>query len=134
MVYLTDPRTQSADGPFATDTLARLNQFRSNQEFVVNDANLFALRGEYIRLDFVVAQNPPFESPTSVNNNFFYDVSTRDFAAVNAYYQMDKLFHMVTDLDYDMHRMFSTMFANYGFPVPVDFVTMNDVNAFTFGD
>ena len=77
-----------------------------------------ALAGQYIQLsDF---SPPAIAPPTELSGNFFYNVSTDNFSAVNAYYHPDALFRLVEGMGFSIPSYFSGTNANPGFPVPVD--------------
>ena len=73
------------------------------------------LRGEFVRVVNIQAPNaiPPTETPP---DDFSYSVPTDDFAAVNAYYNCDRLFRMIQDMGFDV----TTYFDGTTFPVRVD--------------
>jgi len=87
-----------------------------------------SLSGEYVTLsDF---EAPVAAPPTeAVGDDFLYSSTSNNFAAVNAYYQMDILFRMVEDFGLDVN----TYFGGTTFPIPVDHLA-NTTNAYHSGD
>jgi hypothetical protein len=60
---------------------------------------------------------PSIAPPTRpTGSDFDYDVRTNDFAAVNAYYHVDRFFRLVADLGFNL----ATYFNGTAFPVEVD--------------
>ena len=66
----------------------------------------------------VVNIAPPNSAPPSETapNDFHYAVRTDDFAAVNAYYNCDRLFRMIEEMGFNVNDYFD----GTRFPVPVD--------------
>ncbi len=117
MVYDRDPQTQtgSALGPDATN--AALNPFRSSVTLEgLVAATPQPLSGEFVEISETA--NPVIASPTVAGpgSSFNYDVRTDNFAAVNAYYNMDRCYRTVEDFGFDV----ATYFSGTTFPVPVD--------------
>ena len=124
-VFVRDPKTQSATGPAPTGTTAQLDPFRELRSFNVAQQTPRVLAGEFVKVSEI---SPPAAiAPVSTTDSFLYSVTTDNFSAVNAYYQMDKLFRMIDELGYNVYFIFDGTSRNPGFPVPVDFRGLNDI-------
>ena len=120
-VFVKDPKTQDKDGPDATATTEALNKYRQTVTFEVHDSDPQELKGEFIKISSKNAI-----APTSTSDSFEYDVTTDNFSAVSAYFQVDKLYCMVTSLGYDTNHIFSGTVNKPGFPIPSDFRGFHD--------
>ncbi len=119
LVFVADPVSESgaaANGPAATS--ATLNPFRDDVTLPNLDAPVGgtqSLTGS--RVTISEQENPTVSSPTAATgNDFDFDARSNDFAAVNAYYHVDRFFGLVEDLGF----VLSTYFDGTTFPVPVD--------------
>jgi zinc metalloprotease ZmpB len=119
LVFTRDPITKSG---VTTNTPnqnnATLNPFRDNITLPNLDAPVMTtqhLRGNFADIQDVTT--PTIAPPTNPSGtNFNYDVRTDNFAAVNAYYHVDRFFAMVADLGFPI----ATYFSHTTFPIPVD--------------
>jgi hypothetical protein len=119
LVFVHDPITANGNaalGPDKTDD--DLNPHRRSETL----RNLHApygatqsLAGRFVTISEKGA--PPVLAPTqSLTSNFDYHVRTNDFAAVNAYYHVNRFFELVEDLGFPIQ----TYFNGTTFPIPVD--------------
>ncbi|MFZ3360014.1 MAG: hypothetical protein WA177_14745, partial [Xanthobacteraceae bacterium] len=116
LVFPADPATLG--GPTADAGNAVLNRFRSPVTLagLAAPANgRQALRGKRVRVADVVA--PVIAPPTKpVGRSFAFNARSDDFAAVNAYYNCDRVFRLVEDLGFSL----ADYFPNTKFPSRVD--------------
>ncbi|QHQ34232.1 hypothetical protein [Algicella marina] len=117
MVYDRDPQTQTgtALGPDASD--AQLNPFRTSVTLQgLTAATPQPLAGEFVSVQ--ETRDPVVAAPEAAGpgGTFNFNVTTDDFAAVNAYFSMDRCYRTVQDFGFDI----PTYFAGTTFPVPVD--------------
>src|SRR5262249_45502606 len=95
MIFKVDPITASGNAANSPDKPdAVLNPFRTSVALPNLNApvgGVQALKGS--RAAVVDVEAPSIVPPTKpTGNNFDYDVRTNDFAAVNAYYHVDRFF------------------------------------------
>jgi hypothetical protein len=134
MIFKVDPITatgNAANTPDKSDAV--LNPFRTS--VVLPDLNapvggVQALKGS--RASVVNIEAPAVAPPAvPMGSNFNYDVRTNNFAAVNAYYHVDRFFQAVEGLGFPI----ATYFNGTTFPVSVDHRDMgNTVNAHCIGN
>ncbi len=94
-------------------------------------AGVQSLRGTYANVtDFITPTVLPPTQPTGVDFDT-YGARTNDFAAVNAYYHVDRFFQLVEDLGFPI----ATYFDGTAFPIEVEHRAYgNSVNAHCVGD
>lgn len=134
MIFRVDPITatgNAANTPDKSDAV--LNPFRTSVALLDLNApvgGVQALRGS--RAAVVDIEAPAVAPPTQpAGNNFDYDVRTNNFAAVNAYYHVDRFFQMVEGLGFPI----ATYFDGTTFPVSADHRDMgNTINAHCIGN
>lgn len=119
MVFVYDPITTTGDATHTPDqTNAVLNPHRTSELLLHLDApvaGVQSLRGTYANVTNV--ENPNIAPPTEPAGTDFEDnVRTNYFAAVNAYYHVDRFFNLVESLGFPI----GTYFNNTTFPIPVD--------------
>jgi hypothetical protein len=120
LVYRTDPNDQTGDTTNTpADGAATLNTFSTSETLEgltsPTGGDPQALSGEFVVVeDFDAPTDPPPTEPPG--DDFDYGARTRDFAAVNAYYHVDRMFRMVEDMGFDI----GVYFDDTTFPVPVD--------------
>ena len=133
-VYLTDPITSTGRPLTAASPIADLNAARDcNEPLLGLDppvAGQQTLSGEFVTL--VDTDSPSLNPPTESNPfDFEYDANSNDFAAVNGYFHMDRIYRMVRDFGFDVN----TYFDGTTFPIPVDHRGKNSqVNASANGN
>lgn len=119
LVFVGDPITESgnaANGPDQSN--ATLNPFRDD----VSLPNLNApVAGQQLlagsRVTISNKTDPAIAAPTqATGSDFDYQVRTDDFAAVNAYFHVERFFQLVEDLGFPL----SAYFDGTTFPVVVD--------------
>lgn len=116
LVFPADPATLG--GPTAAAGNAALNRLRSP----VTLAGLTApvkgvqkLHGNYVEVSDVI--KPYIAPPTRpAGRNFAFNARSNNFAAVNAYYNVDRVFRLVEDLGFSL----ADYFPNTKFPTRVD--------------
>lgn len=88
------------------------------------------LRGEFVQ---IVDSEPPHGPPPSTTSGTFrYPVDSQEFAAVNAYYHVDRLFRLVQELGFVLGKLFDETIGKE--PVPVDHRAVQDEdNAYALG-
>jgi zinc metalloprotease ZmpB len=93
-------------------------------------AGIQPLVGTYANVTNV--SSPNISAPSqSVGNDFDYNVRTDEFAAVNAYYHVDRFFRLVADLGFSI----ASYFDGTSFPIEVDHRGLgNAINANCVGD
>jgi hypothetical protein len=116
-VFRADPMTLAGGaGPRAGN--ATLNRFRSTvtlSGLVPPDKGTQNLIGNHVRLSNIVS--PKVTPPTKpAGHDFDFDARTNEFAAVNAYYNCDRVFRLVEDLGFSV----ADYFSGTKFPSPVD--------------
>lgn len=134
MVYETDPIDQTGDTSITPgDSTMALNGYRSSVTLPGLDSptdGTQELTGDYVELsDF----DSPTEAPPteSTGDDFDYDATSDDFAAVNAYYHCDALFRLMDDMGFDLDEYFD----DTDFPIPVDHDALDgNVNAAVQGN
>jgi zinc metalloprotease ZmpB len=134
MVFVYDPISSTGD---AANTSSQsnevLNPFRTSVELPNLNAPMSGmqlLQGRYANVTNVEDPNiaAPINAPVI---DFNYDVRTDDFAAVNAYYHVNRFFALVESLGFPV----STYFNNTIFPIQVDHRGIgNVINAHFVGD
>jgi hypothetical protein len=134
LVYTADPITSTG---VLTNTAnlsnAALNTFRDDVALGNLDAPMAGtqfLRGSYANV--INQEDPNISAPTRPSgSDFDYDSRTNEFAAVNAYYHVDRFFEMIEDLGFSI----PTYFSGTTFPIPVDHRDMgNEINAHCVGN
>jgi zinc metalloprotease ZmpB len=134
LVFALDPITQSGNAANTPDqTNAVLNPFRASvvlPNLNAPVAGIQSLTGS--RAAVVDVEAPIVAAPTKPSgNNFDFNVRTNDFAAVNAYYHVDKFFEVVESLGFPI----ATYFNATTFPLPADHRDIgNTVNAHCIGN
>ena len=117
LVFRADPVTL-AGGPGANAGNAALDALRSSVTLPGLAAPVkgtHALSGSYVMLSDVVT--PKVAPPTRpAGKNFEFHARTNNFAAVNAYYNCDRVFRLVQDLGFSV----ASYFPGTTFPSPVD--------------
>jgi hypothetical protein len=119
LVFHRDPITSTgnaANTPNLGD--AALNPLRTSVQLPNLDApasGTQALRGRFAAIANVI---PPNVAPPTkpANSDFDYNVRTSEFAAVNAYYHVDRFFGLVESLGFPI----GTYFSHTTFPIRVD--------------
>jgi hypothetical protein len=119
LVFNADPISESGNAAnLPSSTSAVLNTFRDDVALLNLDApsgGTQALKGSRARVAEVEA--PTVAAPTQpAGNDFDYDARTNNFAAVNAYYHVDRFFNLVENLGFPL----ATYFDGTVFPVRVD--------------
>ncbi len=116
-VFQTDPVTL-AGGPTANASSRSLNRLRRPVKLAglkppANGPQ--ALSGRYVTVSDVILPNvaPPTRP---AGRNFKFDARSNDFAAVNAYYNCDRVFRLVEHLGFSVR----SYFGGTTFPIPVD--------------
>jgi zinc metalloprotease ZmpB len=116
-VFQADPVTL-AGGPGSKAGNAALNRLRSSVTLpglAPPVKGTQALRGSNVRLSNVVS--PKVAVPTKpAGRDFKFNARTNNFAAVNAYYNCDRVFRLVEDLGFSV----ASYFPGTNFPSPVD--------------
>ncbi len=119
LVFDQDPITATGDVTLDhSSTDATLNPVRDDlalQGLDAPAAGSQALSGSYSRVMQVEGEpvTPPTQPP---GTDFDYDTRTNDFAAVSAYFHVDRVFRYIADLGFDV----KTYFKDTSFPVPTD--------------
>ena len=132
--FLLDPISKTNDSSLTSDqNNATLNPHRddvvlSNLDPAVD--GVVSLRGTYA--DVTDVHDPSVAAPTeNTGTDFDYDVRTNDFAAVSAYFQVNRLFEAIEDLGFSI----PTYFTKTDFPIRVDHRGMGGaINAHCAGD
>jgi hypothetical protein len=119
LVFVQDPITKSGtttNTPTQNDAV--LNPFRDDVTLPNLDSPVAGTQN--LRGSFAVVQDvtsPTIASPTNASGtDFDYNVRTDNFAAVNAYYHVDRFFSLVEDLGFPI----ASYFSHTTFPIPVD--------------
>lgn len=133
-VYSADPVTNGCDDCRGSSSSSTLDNLRTLQELnglmppVAGQKQ--TLEGEYVKIEDIAPPDiaPPTESP---GIDFSFSVPTNDFSAVAAYYNVDYVFRLISELKIDV----PTYFGGTTFPVPVDHRGQNNkVNASAEGN
>ena len=116
LVFPADPATLG--GPAANAGTAALNRWRNSVTLPGLAApvkGLQALHGNHVRVTDVIK---PFIAPPTkpAGESFAFNARSNDFAAVNAYYNCDRVFRLVEDLGFPV----DSYFPNTKFPTRVD--------------
>lgn len=120
LVFLHDPVSESGNagnGPNQTNLV--LNPFRD--DVVLPNLNApaggqQALSGSRVALSDIEPVSPLNPPTMPSGTDFDFEVRTNEFAAVNAYYHVDRFFRLVEELGFPL----STYFGGTTFPVPTD--------------
>lgn len=118
-VFKIDPISSSGNAANTSDqSNTVLNPFRTSEVLPNLDvpvSNVQSLLGTYAHV--TNKSDPNIPPPTeATGTDFNYDVRTNNFAAVNAYYHVDRFFTVVESLGFPK----STYFSNWTFPILVD--------------
>ena len=120
LVFIHDPITESGDASKGSDkSAAVLDPFQDDVELKNLDAPPMggnqSLSGLHVALS--EKELPTIPAPTKATGvDFDFGSRTNEFAAVNAYYHVNRFFELVEDLGFSL----STYFDGTVFPVPVD--------------
>ncbi|HSE17957.1 MAG TPA: S1/P1 nuclease [Pyrinomonadaceae bacterium] len=127
LVFLRDPITKGTATATAATSNSVLNPFRDVVELPNLDAPANGMQSLRGRFAAVVERHPPvIAAPTKpVGEEFNFDVRTNDFAAVNAYYHVDRFFALVESLGFPSQQYFD----GTNFPIDVDHRSGNEINA-----
>jgi hypothetical protein len=130
-IFLNDPVAESgntANSPASNN--ATLNTFRDDVALqgldAPNGSGVQSLAGDLITISSSAATPPTTTTPFE----FFYNSRTDNFSAVNAYYNCDRFFRLITDLGIDL----PTYMDGTSFPIPVNHRWGSTVNANCPGD
>ncbi len=132
-IFNSDPLTMSgnpANSTTATDIqLNPLRTFVTLQGLVAPVLGVQSLKGNFVEVKEI--ELPVITPPTQpVGVHFNYNVRTNEFSAVNAYYNNDRFFRLVTGMGFP-----STYWGTTVFPLPVDHRGLgNIVNAHCIGN
>lgn len=134
LVFTYDPITSTGTTTNTPNqSNAVLNPFRD--DVVLSNLNppvagVQSLQGIWATLS--EESGPTVAPPTrSAGSDFDYNVRTNEFAAVNAYYHVDRFFQLVANLGFSL----ATYFDGTAFPVEVDHRGLgNAINAQCIGD
>jgi hypothetical protein len=137
-VFLQDPPTKTGNTALSSaSNNATLNPHRDPmllQNLDAPSGGNQSLSGTFGRLQQV--EGDPVAAPTQpTGTNFFYDVRTNDFAAVSAYFQVDRIFREIAGMGWTIAGP-SGYFSNTTFPVPIDHRCFpgNTINAHCIGN
>lgn len=151
LVFEHDPVTQG--GSVGTgDNDITLNPFRT--PVILSNLNDYSGNDQQLRGSQIIILNPEiqedennpvsFDPPTippvePPGINFDYDVRTTQFAAVNAYYNMDRFLSLIVDLGVSLNADPSNpntpfQFPNTVFPLSADHYAHDQIGIFTVGD
>ncbi len=116
LVFPADPATLG--GPSADAGNAALNRLRSPVTLPGLDApkkRIQALRGTHVRVADVIE---PYIAPPAkpAGKSFAFNARSNNFAAVNAYYNCDRVFRLVENLGFSV----ADYFPNTKFPTRID--------------
>jgi hypothetical protein len=120
LVFLHDPVSESgstANGPAANT--ATLNMFQDDvllPNLNAPSGGTQALAGSRVALSDIEPVSPLAPPTQGTGVDFDFDARTNGFAAVNAYYHVDRFFKLVEDLGFPL----ATYFNGTPFPVPTD--------------
>src|SRR6185436_8437250 len=89
-------------------------------------AGVQSLAGALVTVSSAAATPPTETSPF----NFYYNVRTNNFSAVNAYHNCDRFFRLISDLGINR----STYLDGTSFPVTTNHRAGSTVNAACYGD
>jgi hypothetical protein len=116
LVFQADPATLG--GPLAKAGNSALNRWRSPvtlDDLAVPRRGVQELRGKHVHVADVIA--PSVTPPTvRAGKNFAFNARSNNFAAVNAYYNCNRVFQLVERLGFSV----ADYFPNTKFPVRVD--------------
>jgi hypothetical protein len=137
-VFRQDPPTKTGNTALtsASDN-ATLNPHRDTvllENLNAPGGGAQALSGTFGRLQEV--EGDAIAAPTvPAGTDFVYDVRTNDFAAVSAYFHVDRIFREIAGLGWTVAGP-TGYFSNTSFPVPIDHrcFTGNVINAHCVGD
>ena len=145
-VFPYDPVTSSGKANYtAGSSNAVLNRLRTNEKLhnlkpPTGKPRIQSLRGKWAKLTNITS--PDFKPPTRPAGRNFdrWNVRCNEFAAVNAYYHVDRFFRLVEDLGFKMTGP-SAYFGKTKFPIEVDHRAFrppwpdgNVINAAVVGD
>lgn len=121
-VFRQDPATKTGNTALSSaSTNATLNPHRDTVTLLnlaAPVANVQSLSGTYGRLAEV--EGDAFAAPTQPGgSNFLYNTRTNDFAAVSAYYHVDRIFRTIADLGFTVAGP-AGYFNNTTFPISLD--------------
>jgi hypothetical protein len=143
MVFEYDPITSTGDVNNTPDkSNAVLNPHRKDDVVLPNlnppVSGIQSLQGTWVTLTDI--SSPAVSAPTKTvaadgsTPDFDFNVRTNDFAAVNAYYHVDRFFRLVADLGFPITGT-GGYFDGTDFPVEVDHRGLdNTINAHCVGD
>lgn len=124
LVFLRDPITKGNASATPDQGNSVLNQFRDSVELPNLDApvnGVQSLRGRFAALTEL--HPPSIAAPTRMGGqDFNFDARTNDFAAVNAYYHIDRFFALVESLGFPINEYFDRTI----FPITVDHRASSD--------
>ncbi|MBA2882472.1 hypothetical protein HNR65_002824 [Desulfosalsimonas propionicica] len=132
-VYENDPITQSGSTtPDSDSNNATLNPYRydvplQNLDAPVNGTQSLSVSFAEVTQIEGADITPPTES---TGTDFDYAVRTKDFASVNGYFHVARIFRTLQDLGFNV----STYMSNTVFPIPVDIRCFDAINAHCVGD
>jgi zinc metalloprotease ZmpB len=117
-IFNSDPLTMSGNpANTTTATDVQLNPLRTLvtlQGLVAPVAGIQSLKGNFVEIKEI--ETPVLDAPTQpIGANFNYNVRTNEFSAVNAYYNNDRFFRLVTGMGFP-----ATYWGTTVFPTPVD--------------
>ena len=140
-VFLQDPPTKTGNIALSSaSTIAILNPHRDSiplQNLDAPSSGTQSLSGTFGRLREV--EGEVIAAPTQpAGTNFSYDVRTNDFAAVSAYFHVDRIFREIASMGWTISGP-SGYFSNTTFPVQIDHRcfkgnTANAINAHCVGN
>lgn len=137
-VFVQDPPTKTGNTTLnSASTSATLNPQRDTVPLQNLDAasnGTQSLSGAFGRLQEV--EGDVIAAPTqAAGSDFLYDVRTNNFAAVNAYFQVDRIFREIASMGWPIGGP-SGYFSNTSFPVAIDHRCFagNTINAHCVGD
>jgi hypothetical protein len=130
-VYLVDPITKSGSTANSSNqNNATLNPFRDDVTLQglnpPSGAGVQSLVGSLVNVHSNNATAPTTTAPF----HFYYNVRTNDFSAVNAYYNCDRFFRLISDSGIDL----PTYLGGTSFPVHADQRAGDSINAACWGD
>lgn len=134
-VFRLDPISATGDATITADqnntvlNAERDDEVLNNLDTPTDGAQ--SLQGTYANLTDL--HDPTIVAPTKpTGTNFYYDVRTNDFAAVSAYFHVNRFFEVIESLGFSP---ISTYFGNTIFPIQVDHRGFGGVsNAHCVGD
>ncbi len=112
-ISATGDNTKTADQPNSVLNPLRDDEVLNNLDSSVGGVQ--SLEGTYAKL--TNRHLPTIDPPTEpTGTNFYYEVRTNDFAAVSAYFHVNRFFEVIESLGFSI----SSYFANTDFPIDVD--------------